>query len=79
MTPSLQSMDPSIQFSVGVSGTTPTQDQSALLFKKPSRKTPRPTGPNFGKERLRPDGSSLSKGEQREDKGVVCKHLRVWL
>lgn len=63
MAPSLQSLDPSSQFSVGVSGNPPTQDQSSLLFKRPTKKMSRPQGPNFGKERLRPDGSSASQGK----------------
>ena len=70
MTPSLQSVDHSASFSVG----TFSSDKSNLLFKKPSRRPSRPVGPNFGRERLRPDGAGSSEGELR---GVRGRGLRV--
>ena len=66
MAPTLQSVDPSASFSTGTFQT-PSSDKSNLLFKRPSRRPARPLGPNFGKERLKPDGTSSVEGALKKN------------
>ncbi len=65
MAPSMQSVDSSSSYSSGSvdpQGKTPSSTSSSFLFKVPTSRPRRPVGPNFGKERMRPDDGSLPAG-----------------